>query len=955
MKSCLFRYFLLLLLLSEATCLVAQPKWPAITQQTKPWTRWWWMGSAVNPKDLTHLLEQYQKAGLGGVEITPIYGVKGAESQFINFLSPTWMDRLTHTLSEANRLGMGVDLAQASGWPFGGPWVSSTDACKYVTYQTYALKGGENLKEPIRFVQKPIVRTIGQPITLDKLVDPIAKNPDLQLHAFDQVRFEKPLPLQALVAYAPDHQPIQLTEKVDAQGRLNWTAPAGDWTLYAVFEGWHGKMVERAGPGGEGDVIDHFSKAATEHYLKRFDEAFKGRNVKGIRAFFNDSYEVDDAQGEGNWTPNLFAEFQKRRGYDLRNHLPDLFGATRSVKNPTDKARRVLSDYRETISELLLENYTQTWHDWAHSRGTLIRNQAHGSPANILDLYAVTDIPEIEGKEILRIKFASSAAHVTGKKLTSSESATWDNEHFLSKLSDIKRDIDLFLLGGVNHTFYHGTNYSPQSAAWPGWLFYAAVHFNPNNSFWTDFSKLNQYVARCQSFLQMGKPSNDVLLYLPIYDAYTLPGKELLQHFDGLDKGFNGLPIEEQAKTLWEKGYGFDYISDKQLLTVTNMGNQLLTGGNAYRAIMVPAAQYLPLPTLKQLLALAERGATIVFGGQLPIGVPGLENLDSRQEVFQKLLTDVKFAPTATTGVQRATVGKGTVWVGEDVERLLTSAGLKRETMADQGLRFIRRSYTTGNRKGQYYFIANMGDKTVDGWVPLHTIAKSVALYNPMTEQLGMAQFRTSATGTSEVYLQLTPGESCLLETSETTMSGETYAYYKPTGNSMPLTGKWKLQFVSGGPKLPAPVEVDKLGSWTELNDEGVKQFSGSATYTLSFAKPAGTGNGWLLDLGKVAESASVQLNGQNLGTLIGPTYQVFVPGSLLRDANSLVVTVSNSMANRIIDMDQHKQPWKIFYNINMSPRLREDRDEAGLFTAERWQPKPSGLLGPVTLTPVSK
>lgn len=461
------------------------------------------------------------------------------------------MDRLTHTLTEAQRLDMGVDMAQASGWPFGGPWVTPADACKYVAWQTYTLKPGERLTEAVTYMQKPIVRTVGEPISLDKLVEPIAKNPDLQLHAFDQVRFEKRLPLQALMAYSDKSQPIDLTSKVSADGKLDWTAPTGhNWTLYAVFEGWHGKQVERAGPGGEGDVIDHFSKIATQHHLQRFDAAFAGRKLTGLRAFFNDSYEVDDAQGEGNWTPNLFAEFAKRRDYDLKNYLPALFG-----KDDAETNRRVLSDYRETISELLLENYTETWSKWAKSKGKLIRNQAHGSPANILDLYAVTDIPEIEGTEPLRIKFASSAAHVMGKKLTSSESATWNNEHFLSKLSDVKKDMDRFLLGGVNHTFYHGTNYSPQSAAWPGWLFYAAVHFNPNNTFWTDFGKLNQYVARCQSFLQTGQPDNDVLVYLPIYDAYTQPGNRraapvLLQHFDGMEHGFKGMPVERYAETL---------------------------------------------------------------------------------------------------------------------------------------------------------------------------------------------------------------------------------------------------------------------------------------------------------------------------------------------------------------------------------------------------------------------
>ena len=166
-------------------------------------------------------------------------------------------------------------MAQASGWPFGGPWVTNDDASKYVAYTTYSLKPGEKLTEPVQYMQPALVRTVGERIDISRLKEPIASNPNLQLHAFDQVRFPKPLPLQALMAYSDKGQIIDLTKKVNSSGNLNWTAPAGNWNLYAVFEGWHGKMVERAGPGGEGYAIDHFSKTATDNYLKHFDQAFK--------------------------------------------------------------------------------------------------------------------------------------------------------------------------------------------------------------------------------------------------------------------------------------------------------------------------------------------------------------------------------------------------------------------------------------------------------------------------------------------------------------------------------------------------------------------------------------------------------------------------------------------------------------------------------------------------------
>src|SRR5690606_8312950 len=155
-------------------------------------------------------------------------------------------------------------------------------------------------------------------------------------------------------------------------------------------------MVERAAPGGEGNVIDHFSATALRRYLSRFDSALKDTDLSKLRAFFNDSYEVDDARGAADWTPELFDEFIKRRGYDLREHLPALFGHASE-----DEYERVLSDYRETIYELIHDNFTTVWSEWAASKGRIVRNQAHGSPANIIDLYAAVDIPEMEGTDAL--------------------------------------------------------------------------------------------------------------------------------------------------------------------------------------------------------------------------------------------------------------------------------------------------------------------------------------------------------------------------------------------------------------------------------------------------------------------------------------------------------------------------------------------------------------------------
>ncbi|MDP3433445.1 MAG: glycosyl hydrolase, partial [Bacteroidota bacterium] len=584
-----------------------QPGWPQITQESKPWSRWWWMGNSVNPADLKAAMEAYSKAGLGGLEITPIYGVHGYEDKFIKFLSPEWMDQLKYTLQEGKRLDMGIDLAMASGWPFGGLWVTPEDACKYMAVESYFLKEGEQLQAKIEMVQEPMLRTIGRKnLEISQLKYPVSANADsLQNWAIDQVRYPNPMPLQALMAYSDKGEILNLTDKVGSDGKLNWTATAGLWKLFAVFEGWHGKMVERAGPGGEGDVIDHFSAKAIDNYLGHFTNSFKGHDISGLRSYFNDSYEVDDARGEANFTPLMFDEFQKRRGYDIREYLPALLGQDSPEYN-----QRVLTDYRETISDLILENYTKRWHDWAVNGGKIIRNQAHGAPANILDLYAAADIPETEGEDIVKVKTASSVAHVMGKKLASSESATWLKDHFEASLSDVKHAIDLFFLAGINHVFYHGTTFSPQNVSWPGWMFYAAVHFGPTNTFWNDFGTLNTYITRAQSFLQAGKPDNDILLYYPISDEYAVRGKSMLLHFDGAAKGSS---VRKSAEYLFEKGFAFDYISDRQIAQLETKSGKIQTGGTNYQTVLLPPVKLMPVETFEKLINLAKSGATVLM------------------------------------------------------------------------------------------------------------------------------------------------------------------------------------------------------------------------------------------------------------------------------------------------------------------------------------------------------
>lgn len=960
------KLFLVVAILFSALVIQAQIKWPAVTQTTKPWTRWWWIGSAVNVKDLTGNMEQYKAAGLGGVEITPIYGVAGYEKQFIDYLSPKWMQMLGHTLREGKRLNLGIDMATGTGWPFGGgPLIGADEACKDFSYKKWDVKGGESLSEKVSLTQEAFVRAVGNQIyelhgiwenkeptqgtisapllkeaakapDISELTEPIYSNKNLQALALDQVKFKKPMLLQTLMAYSDKGEVLDLTSKVDESGRLNWTAPAGtNWSLYGIFMGWHGKMVERAAPGGEGNVIDHFSAGILKKYLSQFDKAFKGSDLTSLRGFFNDSYEVDDARGQSNYTPALFTEFKKRRGYDLKEHLPSLL-----AQKPDATQLRVLYDYRQTISDLLLDDFTLPWKNWAKAKGKIVRNQSHGSPANILDLYAAVDIPETEGTEILRFKFASSAANVTGKKLVSAEAATWLNEHFRSSLADVRVNVDNYFLGGVNHIVYHGTAYSPASDPWPGWLFYAAVHFQPTNPFWKDFGTLNNYVAKCQSFLQAGKSDNDVLLYLPYADKNSEPPtvRGLLHHFDGMN-GFEKTTFYADAEEMLKEGFSYDLVSDRQLLA----------GVSNYKIIVLPDVKFIPLETLQKVTQLAKEGVTIIFHKNIPSGVPGLSNYAEKQAAIKSLLQSLNFTDTES-GVRKAVSGKGAFLSGDDLPALLSFAKARQEKMVKNGLHYVRRS--TGS--GKYYFIVNKGTEPIKTWVPLQAKAASVVCFDPMMEKSGLAWTKKQTDGTIEVFLQLKVGESCILQTSSAPITGTGFPYTTPASTGTPVNGTWKLEFTQGGPTLPASRNIEELQSWTTMEGDDLKAFSGTAKYTIQFTGNTANAKALLLDLGKVSESAVVRLNGKKLATLIGPVYQALIPASAIKAQNTLEIEVTNNMANRIIDMEKKGAEWKKFYNVNFPSRLAQNRNRNGIFTAEKWEVFESGLIGPVTLIPVS-
>ena len=399
-------------------------------------------------------------------------------------------------------------------------------------------------------------------------------------------------------------------------------------------------------------------------------------------------------------------------------------------------------------------------------------------------------------------------------------------------------------------------------------------------------------------------------------------------------------PIGKTAAHLWNHGYAFDYVSDRQILSAETKSGQVKVAGGAYRAIVVPPAQHIPLSTLRKLLALAESGASVIFEEHLPKDVPGWAQLAERRKELRALRDGVK--PRTAQELQRGKRGRGQVVVGS-LEAGLARAGVTRELMFDQpGLMCLRRAFDGG----WFYFIANRSEHGVDRWVTLSRSAKSVMTMDPLTGAFGVSRLSNGPTGGSQVYLCLAPGESIILrcQKDQRTAAPQWHTWVA-AGPTVELSGTWEGEFLEGGPDLPEPFQMSRLSSWTTLADANTQRFAGTARYSLSFAKP-GISEHWWLDLGKVCQSARVRLNGRELGTLFTPPFRVLVDSLQPRD-NLLEVEVTSVAANRIRDLDRRRVNWKNFHDINF----------VGIdykpFDASNWPLTDSGLLGPITLTPV--
>ncbi|MBP5340542.1 MAG: glycosyl hydrolase family 2 [Prevotella sp.] len=886
------RLYTVILFIFAGLSLFAQ-NWPTVTTEAKPGTRWWWLGSAVDKENLRWNLGEYAKHGIGAVEITPIYGVQGNDANNIPYLSDKWMEMLRYTQEQCQQNGIELDMATGTGWPFGGPWVPIEESASRAI-----------------FVEKTIdSEGVWTTVNGNKGLQPDNKNTsiiDLSLSEKDA----KNAFLQKVMLYSADGKATDVTANVK-DGKLPYTLKdkAGAKVI-AIYIKYGVMKVKRAAPGGEGLVIDHFDRKAVANYLKHIEQAFERTKTPYPHTFFNDSYEVEAAT----WTPSLLKEFEKRRGYKLEEHLPELL-----ANDP-----KVLSDYRETLGDLILENFTEQWTAWAHKHGAITRNQAHGSPANLIDCYAAVDIPEIEGfglselgikglrtdpgktrkndSDYSMFKYAPSAAHVCGKPYTSSETFTWLTEHFRTSLSQLKPDLDLMFCAGVNHIFYHGTCYSPKDDEWPGWKFYASIDMSPTNSIWRDAPYFMEYVERCQSFLQWGQPDNDFLVLLPVRDAWKKPTGKLLMQFSIHAMGKLMPEFRDAILAIDRAGYDCDYISERLLMGTTYKNGMLETkAGTRYKGLIIPGSSELPESVKKHIGQLKAQGAHIMYG-----------------------INEKEMARAA-----------------------------KPEPMKTQlGLKAIRRK----NANGYHYFIANLTSKDIFTGVLYQELAvpfKDALWFNPLNGEITRAKIEDG-----KLQVELRSGESMILQTFNEVLPINLpyrtilpYSICEATPDGFveheihkAIEGPWTLSFIDESPKVGKSFTLENLQTWETLDEQtAITMGTGIYTTHVKLSKREAAGD-WLIDLGDVRESARVYINGQFIGCAWSVPFVLDTKGTLKTGDNELRIEVTNLPANRIADLDRKGVKWRKMEEINVV----DINYKKTLY--DQWPLVPSGLHSKVKL-----
>jgi len=716
---------------------------------------------------------------------------------------------------------------------------------------------------------------------------------------------------------------IDLTSKMSADGSLAWKAPAGNWTIMRFGYSLTGSRNRPAVPAGSGYEVDKLSREHTLAYIREFTapiaDALGPLYGKSLQGVMLDSWEA----GMQNWTDDMLDEFKKRRGYDLTPFLPCLAG---HVLGSSDISDRVLWDFRRTLADMFAENHYAVLTEFLNKQGIKTYGEASGVSLEILEDALLckkhVDIPMGEfwyralHPELMYyqdVRGAASASHVYGKNLVAAEAFTgggFESPYTLKKIGDY------WFAQGINRFVFHTSAHQPLDTK-PGNTM-VGTHINRNIT-WAELAEpFMKYLARNSFMLQQGKFVADIAYLLDEGAPSTMPI---------WGTGLNPAPPE---------GYDYDYINADVLINrmaVSSDGRLILPDGMSYAVLVLPNSDRMTLPVLRKIHELVKAGGTVI--GPRPESIPGYSGYPESEASFEALVSELWADLDGISRTMRS-YGKGKIFWGTPLKTVLDKSGTGPDVEygkpLDSRVDWIHRR----TEDSDIYFLVNSTDIPLDTELRFRVTGKEAEIWDPASGQIEPAGYTISDDETI-VPIHLTEREAVFVVfRKETTVTSRSSEQDSP-GLLATLSGPWEISFP---PDLGAPAKItlDKLESWTTNSDEGVKYFSGSATYTKTIEAPKSwlQGNTKLfLDLGKVCDIAEITINGTSSGTLWKAPFTANITGLFKKGRNTIEIKITNQWTNRLIGDQRSARDKKILNSPVMV--LRRDLNE-------------SGLLGPVKI-----
>ncbi|GMV92353.1 MAG: hypothetical protein AMXMBFR82_21310 [Candidatus Hydrogenedentota bacterium] len=952
----------------------------------RPHTRWWWMGNALSKDDITWQLEQMRAHGIGGVEQISMQEVyeKGNHP----YLSPEYLELLRHAVDEAERLGMEFSLNFGGpGWIFGGDFVPQEERNQNLLASSFDIEGGKQIEGPLSEVAALNPR--------DARSRPDIK-PDDRLVAVVAGELREGSIVESSLTVLTDH----------TDGRtLRWDVPEGTWRIMAFWL----TYVD------EGTVVDHLNEAAMTRYFDHVGSALESAvgDAFGttIESMFSDSFEVPIHRNGIYWNQHLLEKFREFQGYDLTPYLPALWWKV------DDVSPKIRYDVNEFLHHTGIEAFFIPMLAWCAEHNVKARIQPYGFVTDNIEGAGIADLPEMEisagekdavpwfDTRIGPKKYVASGAHLYGRNIVTVEAYTYQHwEPYRATLEELKIASDIFLRSGANKFYNHGYTGIPERGIAPTRGFYAAIHISHDNVWWPYYPKLSEYLSRCCYLLRQGAFTSDVAIYSPLANQWALDALNARRWTRDFDWG-------ELGHLLIANGYDFDLINDDVFQNRTAFeGEALRVGENAYRFLILPNIESMPLESLERVREYVEQGGTVIALERTPQFSTGFQEHRANDEAVRKLAGEL-FADSRgrlDDGCREFGAGRTyllrTVIDRSDVLDRQSSAldpflkVLRKHLAPDFGIDFVRMAWRDNpgltfvhRRDGErdIYFVTNVQEHAIDMPIAFRVSGKTPWSWDPQEGTVRPIHRYVERNGATEVPIRLAPYASTFVvfepgNTRSHVTYTNAYGVSEVTEEGVELlvetNGEYAVQFDDGGMRhvevndVPAPFVVGgpwrlglegeggfavektlhELTSWTD--DSDTRHFSGTGQYVTEFKLPDALLDDDLelrFDAGDVGNIAEVAVNGRSAGVvwMRGQTLDV---SDLVREGiNRLEIRVTNTLINRVAGLTEPP------------PVPEELRDRLGAGTNDspaamarlmRFEPLPrSGLLGPVTIQPLKR